>query len=191
LKGFSFLLEELTVDDVVVLKAMSGWSRVNTRLLMDSVGFKRTKFYNCVNKLIKLGLINRVLTGEYELTSQGRAIAERLVNPSEAVKILYGENQPIKVKVESSDIEVKNLEDLLNIVELASTEDVYQHVRRGGLARWLYVIGDKPLSREINRLRNAVTRFNVKDMLKKILEERVKFLKELASLLDAAKRRSR
>ena len=57
------MLEELTVDDVVVLKAMIGWRSVNTRLLIDSVGFKRTKFYNCVNKLIKPGLINRVLTG--------------------------------------------------------------------------------------------------------------------------------
>ena len=110
-----------------------------------------------------------------------------MVNPSEAVKILYGENQPIKVKVESSDIEVKNLEDLLNIVELASTEDVYQHVRRGGLARWLYVIGDKPLSREINRLRNAVTRFNVKDMLKKILEHELVPKHEIASPEEAAR----
>jgi len=182
------LLKELNLDDIILLKAMSGWSKVNTRMLMSSVNFKRTKFYNCVNKLIRLGLINRVLTGEYELTDKGRQLAEKIMDPSDASRILNGEGEPLKLKINGSEIEVKNLNDFQSILSEVESEDLYQQVRSGSIARWLYAIGDKYLSREVNKLRTIITRSNVKEKLKAIIEERVKFLGELLAIASTPRR---
>ncbi|MHC1627501.1 MAG: hypothetical protein ACXQTI_01540 [Candidatus Nezhaarchaeales archaeon] len=182
------MLRELNLDDITLLRAMSGWSRVNTRMLMSTVNFKRTKFYNCINKLIRLGLINRILTGEYELTEQGRILAERLIDPSDASKILNGEGEPLRLKISDSEIEIRNLSDFRSIVSEVENEDLYQQVRTSNLSRWLYAIGDRYLSREINKLRTMVTRSNVKDRLKNLIEERIRFLEELVSLAALPRR---
>jgi len=182
------LLRELNLDDIILLKAMSGWSRVNTRMLMSTVNFKRTKFYNCINRLIRLGLINRILTGEYKLTEQGRMLAERLIDPSDASKVLNGEGEPLKLRISNSEIEVRNLIDFRSIIGEVENEDLYQQVRTSNLSRWLYALGDKYLSREVSKLRTIVTRSNVKDRLKSIIEERVRFLEELISLASLPRR---
>ncbi|NHW44888.1 MAG: hypothetical protein HA491_04045, partial [Candidatus Verstraetearchaeota archaeon] len=82
------MLEELSADDIALLRAMSGWSRISTRDLMSVVGLKRTKFYNCINRLVKLGLVDRVMAGEYRLTDRGRVLAEKLVDLREVPRIL-------------------------------------------------------------------------------------------------------
>jgi len=182
------LLRELNLDDITLLRAMSGWSRVNTRMLMSAVNFKRTKFYNCINKLIRLGLIDRILTGEYRLTEQGRILAERLIDPSEASKVLNGEGEPLRLKISDSEIEIRNLNDFRSVIGEVENEDLYQQVRTSNLSKWLYALGDKYLSREVNKLKAIATRSNVKDRLKNMIEERVRFLEELASIVSLPRR---
>ncbi|MEM4576548.1 MAG: hypothetical protein QW701_03670 [Candidatus Nezhaarchaeales archaeon] len=182
------MLKEIDVDDVVLLKVMSRWSRVGTKALMSAVNFKRTKFYNCINKLIKLGLVSRVLTGEYQLTEQGRLLAEKLVDLHEVHKILNGEGEPLKLKASNSELEVRNLRDFKNVVNEVENESLYQQVRTGNLSRWLYSIGDKYLSREVSKLRSTITRSNVKEKLKELVEKRVSFLEELLVLAGSMQR---
>ncbi len=182
------MLRELNLDDITLLRAMSGWSRANTRMLMSAVNFKRTKFYNCINKLIRLGLIDRILTGEYRLTEQGRILAERLIDPLEASKVLNGEGDPLRLKISDSEIEIRNLNDFRSIIGEVENEDLYQQVRTSNLSRWLYALGDKYLSREVNKLKAIATRSNVKDRLRGMIEERVRFLEELASLASLPRR---
>ncbi|MEM4653555.1 MAG: hypothetical protein QW535_05610 [Candidatus Nezhaarchaeales archaeon] len=182
------MLKELNVDDIVLLKTMSEWNKIATRELMSAVNFKRTKFYNCINKLMRLGLVVRVLTGEYRLTDQGRLLAEKLVDPRDATKILGGSGEPLKLKKSNSEVEVRNLSDLKNVVSEVESEDLYWHVRTGNISRWLYVIGDKYLSRELTKLRITITKNNVKEKMKELVEERISFLEELASLSMAPRR---
>lgn len=183
------MLEELDCDDILLLKAMSVQSKLDTRSIMLAVNFKRTKFYNCMNKLIRLGLVNRVLTGEYELTEKGKMLAERLVDPMNALEALRGDGQPLKLKMDTSEMEVRNLSELREIVDRVKDDDLYRCVRTGSLSRWLHNIGDTFLSRELNKLRTTVTKDVVKERLKTVLDERVKFLEMLIS--KASSRRGR
>lgn len=182
------MLKEIDVDDIMLLRVMCRWSRVGTKTLMSAVNFKRTKFYNCINKLIKLGLVSRVLTGEYQLTEQGRLLAEKLVDLQEVHKILYGEGEPLKLKTGSYELEVRNLHDFKNVVNEVENENLYQQVRTGNLSRWLYSIGDKYLSREVGKLRSAITRNNVKEKLRELVDKRVNFLEELSVLAGSTQR---
>jgi len=182
------LLKELSVDDIVLLKTMSEWNRIATRELMSAVNFKRTKFYNCINRLMKLGLVVRVLTGEYRLTDQGRLLAEKLVDPRDAARILDGSGEPLKLKKSNSEVEVRNLNDLKNFVSEVESEDLYWHVRTSNFSRWLYMIGDRYLSRELSKFGATITKNNVKDKMKKLVEERVNFLKELLNLAATPRR---
>ncbi|MDI9619525.1 MAG: hypothetical protein QFX33_01680 [Candidatus Nezhaarchaeota archaeon] len=182
------MFKELKIDDVLLLKVMSNWNKVDTRLLMSSVKFKRTKFYNCLHKLMDLGLIERVLTGEYQLTDKGRQLAERLMDPLEALKALKEEGKPLKVKVSESEVVVRNLEGLLSVIDKADVEGLYKHLKSGSLVEWLYALGDKYLSKELSKVKGAISRWEVRDKLKEIIEGRVCFLKELASLAAEPKR---
>lgn len=182
------MLKELSVDDIVLLKTMAEWNRVTTRELMSAVDFKRTKFYNCINKLIELGLVIRVLTGEYRLTDQGRLLAEKLVDPRNATKILSGSGEPLKLKKGNFEVEVRNLNDLKNVVSEVESEDLYWQVRTSNISRWLYVIGDRYLSREFSKFRTTITKNNVKEKVKELVEERVNFLEKLVNLILAPRK---
>ncbi|MEM0217732.1 MAG: hypothetical protein QXM73_03150 [Candidatus Nezhaarchaeales archaeon] len=182
------MLKELSIDDVILLKTMSEWNRIATRELMSAVNFKRTKFYNCINRLMKLGLVVRVLTGEYQLTDQGRLLAEKLMDPRDAARILSGSGEPLKLKKSNSEVEIRNLNDLKNFVGEVESEDLYWHVRTSNFSRWLYMIGDRYLSRELSKFRTTITKNNVKEKMKELVEERVNFLNELVSLTTTPRR---
>jgi predicted transcriptional regulator len=183
------LLEELGADDIALLRAMSGWGRISTRDLMSVAGLKRTKFYNCINKLVRLGFVDRVMAGEYRLTDRGRALAEKLVDLREVPRILDGDGEPLRLKLGGSEIEVRNLLGLKKVVGEVESERLYQLVRASTISRWLYAIGDRYLSREVGKLRVAITRNDVKEKLKELVEERVSFLERLASLAASVRKK--
>ena len=183
------MLEELNVDDIALLKAMSGWGRISTRDLMSVVSLKRTKFYNCINKLVRLGLVDRVMAGEYRLTNRGRALAEKLVDLREVPRILDGDGEPLRLKLSDSEVEVRNLLGLKKVVGEVESEHLYQLVRASTISRWLYAIGDRYLSREVGKLRIVITKNDVKEKLRGLVEERVSFLEKLAALAASARKR--
>jgi len=183
------LLEELSVDDIALLRAMSRWSRISTRDLMSIVGLKRTKFYNCMNKLVRLGLADRIMAGEYRLTDQGKALAEKLVDLREVPKILDGDGELLRLRLNDSEVEVRNLSGLKRVVNDVESEHLYQLVRASTISRWLYAIGDKYLSREVGKLRTMTTKDDVKEKLRELVEERVSFLEKLATLAASARKR--
>jgi len=183
------LLEELNVDDIALLSTMSKWSRVNTRDLMSVVGLKRTKFYNCINKLLRLGLVDRVMAGEYRLTDRGRSLAEKLVDLREVPRILDGDGELLKLKLSGSEVEVRNLLGLKRVVSEVESEHLYQLVRAGTISRWLYVIGDRYLSREVGRLRATISRNDVKEKLRGLVEERASFLEKLVALAASTRKK--
>jgi predicted transcriptional regulator len=182
------LLEELGADDIALLRAMSGWGRISTRDLMSVAGLKRTKFYNCINKLVRLGFVDRVMAGEYRLTDRGRALAEKLVDLREVPRILDGDGEPLRLKLSDSEVEVRNLSGLKKFVGQVESEHLYQLVRASTISRWLYAIGDRYLSREVGKLRAAITRSDVKERLRELIEERVSFLERLASLAASTRK---
>ena len=183
------MLEELNVDDIALLSAMSKWSRINTRDLMSVVDLKRTKFYNCINKLLRLGLVDRVMAGEYRLTDRGRSLAEKLVDLREVPRILDGDGEPLKLKLSDSEVEVRNLLGLKRIVSEVESEHLYQLVRAGTISRWLYVIGDRYLSREVGKLRTTISRNDVKEKLRGLVEERASFLEKLVALAASTRKK--
>jgi predicted transcriptional regulator len=182
------LLEELSADDIALLRAMSGWGRISTRDLMSVVGLKRTKFYNCINRLVRLGLVDRIMAGEYRLTDRGRVLAEKLVDLREVPRILEGDGEPLRLKLSDSEVEVRNLSGLKKFVGQVESEHLYQLVRASTISRWLYAIGDRYLSREVGKLRAAITRSDVKERLRELIEERVSFLERLASLAASTRK---
>lgn len=184
------MLDELSVDDIALLKAMSKWGRINTRDLMAIASLKRTKFYNCINKLVRLGLVDRVLAGEYQLTNQGRVLAEKLVDPRDAPRILDGDGEPLRLKISNSEVEVRNLLSFKNAVNEAESEHLYHLVRASTISRWLYAIGDKYLSREVGKLRCSITKSEVKEKLKTLVEERISFLEKLVNLAKSTRRKT-
>ena len=183
------MLEELNADDIALLKAMSRWSKISTRDLMSVVGLKRTKFYNCVNKLVRLGLVDRVMAGEYRLTDQGRTLAEKLVDLYEVPRILDGEGELLRLRLSNSEVEVRNLLGLKRVVNDVESEHLYQLVRASTISRWLYAIGDKYLSREVGKLRATITKDDVKKKLRELVEERVSFLERLTTLATSTRKR--
>jgi len=183
------LLEELNADDIALLKAMSRWSKISTRDLMSVVGLKRTKFYNCINKLVRLGLVDRVMAGEYRLTDQGRTLAEKLVDLYEVPRILDGEGELLRLRLSNSEVEVRNLLGLKRVVNDVESEHLYQLVRASTISRWLYAIGDKYLSREVGKLRATITKDDVKKKLRELVEERVSFLERLTTLATSTRKR--
>ncbi len=183
------MLEELNVDEIALLKAMSKWGKVSTRELMSTVSLKRTKFYNCINKLVSLGLVDRVMAGEYRLTDQGRTLAEKLVDLHEVPRILDGDGESLRLKLDNSEVEVRNLLDLKRAVNNVESEHLYQLVRASTISRWLYAIGDRYLSREVGKLRTSITKDDVKEKLRELVEERVSFLEKLAALAASARKR--
>jgi predicted transcriptional regulator len=182
------LLEELSADDIALLRAMSGWGRISTRDLMSVVGLKRTKFYNCINRLVRLGLVDRIMAGEYRLTDRGRVLAEKLVDLREVPRILEGDGEPLRLKLSDSEVEVRNLSGLKKFVGQVESEHLYQLVRASTISRWLYAIGDRYLSREVGKLRAVITRSDVKERLRELIEERVSFLERLASLAASTRK---
>jgi predicted transcriptional regulator len=182
------LLEELSADDIALLRAMSGWGRISTRDLMSVVGLKRTKFYNCINRLVRLGLVDRIMAGEYRLTDRGRVLAEKLVDLREVPRILEGDGEPLRLKLSDSEVEVRNLSGLKKFVGQVESEHLYQLVRASTISRWLYAIGDRYLSREVGKLRAVITRSDVKERLRELVEERVSFLERLASLAASTRK---
>ena len=183
------MLEELNADDIALLKAMSRWSKISTRDLMSVVGLKRTKFYNCINKLVRLGLVDRVMAGEYRLTDQGRTLAEKLVDLYEVPRILDGEGELLRLRLSNSEVEVRNLLGLKRVVNDVESEHLYQLVRASTISRWLYAIGDKYLSREVGKLRATITKDDVKKKLRELVEERVSFLERLTTLATSTRKR--
>ncbi|NHW44329.1 MAG: hypothetical protein HA491_01100, partial [Candidatus Verstraetearchaeota archaeon] len=68
------------------------------------------------------------------------------------------------------------------------SEHLYQLVRASTISRWLYAIGDRYLSREVGKLRAVITRSDVKERLRELIEERVSFLERLASLVASTRK---